>query len=182
MEPKRVERKQTLNNLMHKLEQIQEQQEQKKPGWLNEIKKHLNEKSNDINWDLIELDAAVAMATSDNKEYRKIQKHLRQQLTDYYGPKPDGLITIATEDMRSLQHQVGGTVRRLMSRALQTAIFYKDYNSTEKILIYAHSNTLIMHVFPVNIEFLVDQRQYNIISLLIFYTCLLRTPLTQKPS
>jgi hypothetical protein len=37
-----------------------------------------------------------------------------------------------------------------------------------------------MHVFPVNIEFLVDQKQYNIISLLIFYQTLLRTLISEK--
>lgn len=129
---------------------------------------------------MIELDAAVAIAINDNKEFRKIQKHLRQQLTDYDGPKPDGLLLIATEDIKSLANNVGNTIRRLMSRALQTAIFYKDYNSTEKILQYSHGCMLIMHVYPVNIEFLVDQRQYNIISLLIFYTCLLRTPISER--
>jgi hypothetical protein len=142
------------------------------------VKKELQQQSNEMNWDLIELDAAVAIAMNDNKEFRKIQKHLRQHLTDYDGPKPDGLLLIATEDIKSLANNVGNTIRRLMSRALQTAIFYKDYNSTEKILQYSHGCMLIMHVYPVNIEFLVDQRQYNIISLLIFYTCLLRTPIS----
>jgi hypothetical protein len=147
-------------------------------NWVERVKKELQQQSNEMNWDLIELDAAVAIAMNDNKEFRKIQKHLRQQLTDYDGPKPDGLLLIATEDIKSLANNVGNTIRRLMSRALQTAIFYKDYNSTEKILQYSHGCMLIMHVYPVNIEFLVDQRQYNIISLLIFYTCLLRTPIS----
>lgn len=149
-----------------------------RPNWVERVKKEMQQQSNEMNWDLIELDAAVAIAMNDNKEFRKIQKHLRQQLTDYDGPKPDGLLLIATEDIKSLANSVGNTIRRLMSRALQTAIFYKDYNSTEKILQYSHGCMLIMHVYPVNIEFLVDQRQYNIISLLIFYTCLLRTPIS----
>ena len=149
-----------------------------RPNWVERVKKEMQQQSNEMNWDLIELDAAVAIAMNDNKEFRKIQNHLRQQLTDYDGPKPDGLLLIATEDIKSLANNVGNTIRRLMSRALQTAIFYKDYNSTEKILQYSHGCMLIMHVYPVNIEFLVDQRQYNIISLLIFYTCLLRTPIS----
>ena len=76
---------------------------------------------------------------------------------------------IASEDMKSLLNKVGQAMRRLMSRALQTAILYKDFTSTEKLLQYANKGKIVMHVFPVNIEFLVDQKQYNIISLLIFY-------------
>jgi ornithine carbamoyltransferase len=71
-------------------------------------------------------------------------------------------------------------MRRLMSRALQTAILYKDFTSTEKLLQYANKGKIVMHVFPVNIEFLVDQKQYNIISLLIFYQALLRTLISEK--
>ena len=71
-------------------------------------------------------------------------------------------------------------MRRLMSRALQTAILYKDFTSTEKLLQYSAKCKIVMHVFPVNIEFLVDQKQYNIISLLIFYQTLLRTLISEK--
>ena len=102
MEPNpQVQRKETVNNLMHRIA-LDIEETMYKPGRLEEIKKMLNEKSSEINWDLIELDAAVAIALNDNKEYRKIQKHLRNLLMDYYGPKPDGLIIIATEDMKSL--------------------------------------------------------------------------------
>jgi len=43
-----------------------------KPNWLERIKKEIQQKSSEINWDLIELDAAVAIAVNDNKEFRKI--------------------------------------------------------------------------------------------------------------
>ena len=37
-----------------------------------------------------------------------------------------------------------------------------------------------MHVFPVNLEFLVDQKQYTLMGLLVIYTTLLRTLLSEK--
>lgn len=120
-------------------------------------------------WDLIQLDAAVAIATGDQKEYRKIQKHLQIQLALDDHEKPASLLLIASEDMKSLNSKVGSQMRRLMSQALQTAILYKDFDATEKLFSYTQSNKLIMHVFLVNLQFLLDQRQYNIVSLLIFH-------------
>jgi hypothetical protein len=71
---------------------------------------------------------------NDNKEFRKIQNHLRKNLAKHKGEVPEGLMMIASEDMKSLCSQVGHAMRRLMSRALQTAILYKDFTSTEKLL------------------------------------------------
>jgi hypothetical protein len=74
---------------------------------LNSIKNALKSNQDGLNWDLIELDAAVAISLGDNKEYRKIQKHLRHTLSKHKGDAPEGLLMIASEDMKSLLNKVG---------------------------------------------------------------------------
>jgi hypothetical protein len=44
---------------------------------------------------------------------------------------------IATEDMTTLTEKAGTEMRRMLSEALQTAIQYLDYSSTQKLLTFA---------------------------------------------
>jgi hypothetical protein len=57
----KIQRKNTVNNLLLRLEQ-KVVSSSHKPHWVDDIKQALDQKNNDVNWDLIELDAAVAIA------------------------------------------------------------------------------------------------------------------------
>ena len=74
---------------------------------------------------------------------------------------------IANESIKTLRLKVGSKMRRMMSRALQTAIMWKDCDSTQKILQYAHDNKLSMHIYIANMDFLVDTKLFDIMVLLI---------------
>jgi hypothetical protein len=124
------------------------------------------------------LDLTLAIIDEDRSKFAQVQRQLRDMVMSSGSPMPEH-VSMPINELKGLR---GSIFRQLISRALQTSIFFSDEDAAKKLLKFATKKKIIVHVFQSNINFVVDQRNFNLMALLSKHSILLRQKITKmKP-